>query len=173
MPASPGHVHATDDTRRATLVSYFAHQGGDNDASHRIYHDDAVVEFPQSGERFIGKPAFQEWRRQYPAPVRYRLRRITGRGDLWVVEISVAYYGGAPKLGISMVQFRGDRIARESIYVMDPWEPAGWRQPWVTMFDPLASIEPSEFRPGTQFGLEAELEAQLSVRNREPGRADN
>jgi hypothetical protein len=162
MPGSSQTV-AADDARRATLVSYFAYQGADNDASHRLYHHDAILEFPQSGERFIGTAAFQEWRRQYPAPVRYRIRRIMGSGELWVVEILVSYDGGAPKLGVSTVLFRGDLIAHEIIYVTDPWDAAAWREPWVTPFDPLASIDPSEFRNGTSFGLEEELAVQLGA----------
>ena len=37
--------------------------GRDEDISHEIYHDDAVLEFPQSGERFEGLANFGEWRR--------------------------------------------------------------------------------------------------------------
>ena len=53
-------------------------------------HDDAVLEFPQSGERFEGVDNFREWREQYPAQVEFRLRRITGSGDVWVGEVSIS-----------------------------------------------------------------------------------
>jgi hypothetical protein len=60
---------------------YWEYAGADVDRAHELYHDDAVLEFPQSAERFGGVAKFTEWRRQYPAEVRYRLRRITARGD--------------------------------------------------------------------------------------------
>jgi SnoaL-like domain len=65
---------------------YWEYAGADVDRAHELYHDDAVLEFPQSGERFEGVTNFTEWRRQYPAEVRYRVRRITAREDLVVVE---------------------------------------------------------------------------------------
>jgi hypothetical protein len=33
---------------------------------HEIYHDDVVVEFPQSGERILGKQNIYELRAHYP-----------------------------------------------------------------------------------------------------------
>jgi hypothetical protein len=73
---------------------YFEYPGADVDHAHELYHDDAVLEFPQSGERFEGVANFTEWRRRYPAEVRYRMRRITAREDLVVVELSISYNGG-------------------------------------------------------------------------------
>ena len=49
------------------LKRHWEYGGKDEDISHYIYHDDAVLEFPQSGERFQGVENFREWRRQYPA----------------------------------------------------------------------------------------------------------
>jgi hypothetical protein len=95
-----------------------------------IYHDDAVVEFPQSGERFEGVANFTEWRRQFPADVRYRVRRVTAREDLVVVEVSVSYDGGPWMYGVQLLEFRNDKVARERIYVMDGWEAPQWRAPW-------------------------------------------
>ena len=111
---------------------------GDADAAHEIYHDDAVLEFPQSGERFEGVATFREWRRQYPAQVRYRIRRMTAGADLVVVECSVSYNGGPWQFGVQLLDFRGDKVARERIYVMEGWEAPQWRAPWrsATPADP-------------------------------------
>src|SRR3954454_13876895 len=68
--------------------------GIDDDAAHAIYHDDAVLEFPQSGERFEGVANFRAWREQYPGKVRIDVREIRGCGDLWVAECGVSYDGG-------------------------------------------------------------------------------
>ena len=138
---------------RAALVRQFE-VGRDIDQTHEIYHDDAVLEFPQSGERFIGKQDFLTWRRQYPAEVDYRLRRITGHDGLWVVELLVSYDGSPPMFGLGIVQFRGDRISRESIYVMEGFEAAAWRTEWATPFDPLASVSPASWDGRTAFGID-------------------
>jgi ketosteroid isomerase-like protein len=103
---------------------------GDTDRAHEIYHDDAVLEFPQSGERFEGVGNFREWRRQYPADVRFRIRRITAREDLVVAEVSVSYNGGPWQYGVQLLEFRDDKVERERIYVMDGWEAPEWRTPW-------------------------------------------
>ena len=120
-----------DQAARLEVVRrYFEYAGADVDRAGEIYHDDAVLEFPQSGERFEGVANFTEWRRQYPADVRYRLRRVTARDDLVVTELSVSYDGGAAMYGVQLLEFRGDRVARERIYVMQGWEAPEWRAPW-------------------------------------------
>jgi hypothetical protein len=143
-----------DAAKRRAIVQQFE-PGRDLDKTHEIYHDDAVLEFPQSGERFVGKENFLTWRKQYPAKVDYRIRRITGHGDLWVVELLVSYNGSPPMFGLGVMQFRGDRIAREIVYAMEGFEAAAWRTEWATPFDPLASVSPSEWVDGAEFGLEA------------------
>ena len=62
--------------------------------------------------------------------MRYRVRRITARDDLVVVEVSVSYDGRPEMYGVQLLEFRGDRVARERIYVMDGWEAPEWRAPW-------------------------------------------
>jgi hypothetical protein len=84
---------------------------------HEMYHDDAVLEFPQSGECFVGVENFREWRSNYPASTAFEFREIRGRDDLWVAEVSISYDQGPWHLGVSILEFRGDKIARESIYV--------------------------------------------------------
>jgi SnoaL-like domain len=116
--------------RRAQIKRYLDYSGVDPDISHEIYHDDAVLEFPQSGERFEGVAGFTEWRRRYPADVRFRVRRVTARDDLVVAEVSVSYDGGAEMYGVQLLEFRGDKVARERIYVMEGWEAPEWRAPW-------------------------------------------
>jgi hypothetical protein len=116
--------------RLEVVRRYWAFAGADVELAGEIYHEDAVLEFPQSGERFVGVDNFTEWRRRYPAEVSYRVRRMTLRDDLAVTELSVAYDGGAEMLGVQLLEFRGDRVARERIYVMEAWEAPEWRAPW-------------------------------------------
>jgi hypothetical protein len=138
---------------RSALVRHWQYAGRDEDVAHEIYHDDAVLEFPQSGERFIGKPNFLGWRKQYPAKLDFRMRRITGEGELWVAEGLISYDGGPSMFAVSVLRFRGERVAHESIYIMEGFDAAEWRRPWVTMFDPLASVAPGEWEEGVSFGI--------------------
>lgn len=104
--------------------------GDDQDTSHEIFHEDAILEFPQSGERFEGVANFKEWRRQYPARVVLEMRNLRGQGNLWVVEGAASYDGGPWHPGVDILEFRGDKVARETIYVTEPWDAPEWRATW-------------------------------------------
>ena len=112
------------------LQRHWEFSGKDEDVAHEIYHDDAVLEFPQSGERFEGVENFREWRRQYPARLRFHTRRITHRADLVVAENLISYDGAQWMHTVNLMEFRGDRVANERIYIMHGWEAAEWRTPW-------------------------------------------
>jgi hypothetical protein len=118
------------ETVKAMLEQHFEYSGSDPDRAHAIYHDDAVLEFPQSGERFDGVENMKQWRNEYPADTGVEFREIRGAGDIWVVELSVTYDGGSPMLGLAIEEFRGDNIARETIYVTEGWDPPEWRAQW-------------------------------------------
>ena len=113
---------------------YFEYVGADVDRVDELYQEDAVLEFPQSGERFEGAGTFTQWRRQYPAEpgsLAYRLRRVTVRTDFAAVEISVSYDGGTTWMqAVQLLDFRDGRIARERIYFMEAFEAPQWRAPW-------------------------------------------
>jgi hypothetical protein len=115
---------------RAQLLRHWEYAATDQDIAHEIYHEDAVLEFPQSGERFVGVANFREWRRIYPAALKFEIRRISGGGSLWVAENTISYDGGPAKLTVNVLEFRGDKVIRERIYIMDPWPAADWRTPW-------------------------------------------
>ena len=90
-----------------------------------VYTDDALVEFPQSGERFRGKENFSIWRGAYPAEfLEFELRSLRGAGDIWVGELQIRYEeGGNPLPGVVILQFRGDLIDRETIYAAEAFPP--------------------------------------------------
>jgi hypothetical protein len=119
---------------RQKLERFFEYAGADVDRAAELYHDDAVLEFPQSGERFEGRDTFTEWRSQYPvarADVRYKIRRMTIREDFTVVEMSASYDRGANWVhGVQLLDWRSEKVARERIYVADGWEAPDWRAPW-------------------------------------------
>lgn len=126
------------------LDLFWKHPGGDVDNAAEIYHTDAVLEFPQSGERFEGRDAFTEWRSQYPVPrddFRWRIRRTTVRDDFAAVEISASYDRGDNWLhGVQLLDFRDGKVSRERIYIAEPWDAPEWRTPWrsETPADPPA-----------------------------------
>lgn len=80
---------------------YFEYAGRDVDRAHEIYHEDAVLEFPQSGERFEGLANFREWRRRYPAKVSSR-----SCGSLRVWTWSSSRFSPTTGMGASAPSFR-------------------------------------------------------------------
>jgi hypothetical protein len=118
-------------TVRAMLKQQFDY-ASDPKRSHEMYRDDAVLEFPQSGERFVGVENFSEWRSSHPASTSFEVREVRGRDDLWVVELVVSYDGGPWNYGVTILEFRKGKIARETIYVSEGWEAPEWRAPWRT-----------------------------------------
>lgn len=129
----------TDDMDETTILAalrrHWEHAGTDQEIAHEIYHEDAVLEFPQSRERFVGRANFKAWRSIYPASVEFRIRRLRGQGDLWVAENSISYDGGPWNYTCSILEFRGDKVARETIYITQGWDPPEWRARWRAVWE--------------------------------------
>lgn len=113
---------------RAVLEHYL--NSKDRVDAHKYYAEDAVLEFPQSGERFEGVENFMTWRAEYPAEVSFELDRLQGRDDFWVAEARVRYDDGPWNYGVSLMEFRDGMIAREIIYGGEAWEAPDWRAEW-------------------------------------------
>jgi ketosteroid isomerase-like protein len=103
---------------------------GDQSAAHEIYHDDVVVDWPQSGERVKGRANLQALREHYPKELRFATRRILGGGDLWITEYVITY-DGRPVHTVSIMELRDGNVARETHYFADPFDPPEWRSRWV------------------------------------------
>src|SRR3954469_4303203 len=113
-----------DRTIRAALERHWnAADASDFDVEHEIYREDAVLDYPQSGERIRGRHNIQESRTVQPNKKRLTVRRIVGSGDLWVSEF-VLSYDGMPSYVVSIMEFRDGRVFRETQYFADPFEPA-------------------------------------------------
>jgi hypothetical protein len=113
-----------DRTVRLALERHWnASDANDFDIEHEIYRDDAVLEYPQSGERLHGRRNIQESRFVQPNKKRFTVRRIIGSGDLWVTEF-VLSYDGVPSYAVSIMEFREGLVARETQYFADPFDPA-------------------------------------------------
>jgi hypothetical protein len=92
-------------------------------AEHDIYHEDAVLHYPQSGERIRSRRNIQESRSVQPNKKRFTVQRIVGSGDLWVTEF-VLTYDGIPSYVVSIMQFRDRLVANETQYFADRFEPS-------------------------------------------------
>ena len=125
----------SDQEIRAALDRHWAaSDASDFETEHAIYRDDAVLEYPQSGERIRGRSNIQLSRTRQPNRKRFTVRRIIGAGELWVTEFILAY-DGKPSYTVSIMEFAGDQVARETQYFADPFEPSPTRAHWVERMD--------------------------------------
>jgi hypothetical protein len=111
-------------TKRAALDRHWAaSDANDFDVEHEIYHEDAVLEYPQSGERILGRRNIQESRFVQPNKKRFKVRRIIGSDDLWITEFTLTY-DGIPSYAVSIMEFNDGLVAHETQYFADRFEPA-------------------------------------------------
>ena len=108
-------------TRARIEQHWTASEEGDADTEHAIYADDAILDYPQSGERFRGRSRIQAQRGGHPADRHFTVLRIRGVGDLWVSECIITY-DGVPTYSVSVMEFTGDRVAHETQYFADPFQ---------------------------------------------------
>ena len=120
-----------DQAMRAALERHWeASDRSDFQAEHDIYREDAVLDYPQSGERIRGRRNIRESRTVQPNRKRFTVRRIVGAGDFWVTEYVLAY-DGQPSYTVSIMEFLDGKVARETQYFGDPFEPGLSRAQWV------------------------------------------
>ena len=135
QPKMEQYSGARDQEIRAALDRHWAaSDANDFETEHRIYHEDAVLEYPQSGERIRGRRNIQITRANQPSKKRFVVRRVSGGGDLWVTEY-ILTYDGKPSYTVSIMEFSDGKIARETQYFADPFEPSAWRAQWVERMD--------------------------------------
>ena len=116
-----------DARTRALLEQHWkASEDGDVDTEHAIYAADAVLDYPQSGERFRGRARIQAQRGGHPAERHFTILRIRGAGDLWVSECVITY-DSVPTYSVSVMEFTGDLVTHETQYFADPFQAPPWR----------------------------------------------
>jgi ketosteroid isomerase-like protein len=117
---------------RATIEALVAAiNARDLQALDKVFTDDIVIEWPQSGERIRGGKNRREIYNRFPSLPHATPRRITGSGDLWVLEASLDYGDGEPFLAIFMFEMREGLIARETGYWSKPFPAPEWRSAWA------------------------------------------
>jgi len=120
--------------REALDQHWAASDANDFETEHRIYLEDAVLEYPQSGERTRGRRNIQNQRASQPNKKRFAVRRIIGSGELWVTEFTLTY-DGKPSYTVSIMEFKGIKVARETQYFADPFVAPAFRAQWVERMD--------------------------------------
>jgi hypothetical protein len=119
-----------DDVRDALRRHWAASDANDFAIEHQIYRDDAVLEYPQSGERIRGRHNIQASRTAQPNMKRFTVRRILGGGDLWISEL-VLTYDAKPFYVVSIMEFEDGEVVRETQYFGEAFEPGPSRAQWV------------------------------------------
>ena len=119
-----------DDVRVALRRHWDASDANDFATEHQIYRADAILDYPQSGERIRGRANIQASRAAQPNIKRFTVRRTLGGGDLWISEL-VMTYDGQPNYVVSIMEFEGGEVVHETQYFSDPFEPGPSRAQWV------------------------------------------
>jgi SnoaL-like domain len=114
-----------------------ASERGDIDAEHAIYAADAILDYPQSGERFRGRSTIQAQRGGHPAERHFTVRRILGTGEVWVSEVVITY-DGAPTYSVSVMQVTDGLVTHEAQYFADPFPAAPGR---AALAEPIPAAE--------------------------------
>jgi hypothetical protein len=120
-----------EEIRTALNTHWQASAAGDANAEHNIYDDDAICDYPQSGERILGRSNLQALRSHHPGrPSGFKVRRILGNGNLWITEYTITYQGRLA-FTVSIMEFRDGKVVHETQYFADPFDAPSWRTQWV------------------------------------------
>ena len=117
----------TDARIRAAIEEHWrASERGDIEAEHAVYASDAVLDYPQSGERFRSREAISAQRGGHPADRHFTVSRITGAGKLWVSECVITY-DGVPSYSVSIMEFDHEHVVHETQFFADGFGAPEWR----------------------------------------------
>src|SRR4051794_15328154 len=118
-----------DSSTRARIEEHWkASESGDIGTEHAIYAADAILDYPQSGERFRGRSKIQAQRGGHPAERHFAVRRIQGGGEVWVSECVITY-DGVPTYSLSVMEFSDGLVTHETQYFADPFDAPAERAP--------------------------------------------
>jgi SnoaL-like domain len=113
-------------TRAALEEHWRASERGDTEAEHAIYAADAILDYPQSGERFRSRATIAAQRGGHPADRHFTVLRIVGSGNLWVSECVITY-DGVPTYSVSIMEFAHEHAVHETQYFADTFRAPAWR----------------------------------------------
>jgi hypothetical protein len=125
------------DIRARIQEHWEASERGDLDAEHAIYAADAILDYPQSGERFRGRSKIQAQRGGHPAERHFTIRRILGGDEVWVSECVITY-DGVPTYSISIMQITDGLVTHETQYFAGPFPAAPGR---ASLAEPIPAAD--------------------------------
>jgi ketosteroid isomerase-like protein len=100
---------------------------GNMEAAKALAHEDFVMEWPQSGERFRGREnAFGAMSVQADRPETEGEPRIVGSGDVWVAQMRLRYASGVSYY-VAVLELRGEKVARGTGYFASPFPAQQYR----------------------------------------------
>src|SRR4051794_12184936 len=107
--------------REALNTHWHASATGDANTEHDIYDDDVICDYPQSGERILGRHNLQALRSNHPGkPSGFNVKQIVGKGDVWITEYTITYQG-RPAFTVSIMEFRNGKVVNETQYFAGPF----------------------------------------------------
>jgi SnoaL-like protein len=120
------------DAGQVAEAAWRAFEAGDWEAAGNYLHEDFVQEWPQSGERIVGRDNAIAINQNFPGGLpAMKFRRTASGGDLAVLEIELEYSDGSRYLGVSVVEVRDGKVARETDYFAQAFQAPQWRAQWV------------------------------------------
>jgi ketosteroid isomerase-like protein len=99
------------------------------------FHEDSVMEYPQSGERVVGGDNRRAVYAAFPGLPTVKPRRTVVSGDLAILEAALDYGDGTDWHAVLVFELRDGKIAKETAYWSQPFEPADWRSEWAERID--------------------------------------
>jgi predicted SnoaL-like aldol condensation-catalyzing enzyme len=118
--------------RQVAEAVWRALAAGDWETASRYLHDDFVQEWPQSGERIVGRDNAIAINQNFPGGLpTMRFRRTLAGGDLAVLEVELTYADGSRYLGVSVIELRDGKAVKETDYFAQPFPAPEWRAQWV------------------------------------------
>jgi ketosteroid isomerase-like protein len=151
-PAWTPSVRMIDSENRA-IVERFARalESGEADAYESALADDAVIVYPQSGERFRGKRNLRALLDEFLAhdggfrptldrvigdaprwalSPGYTVVRVEGSGEQFAATGRVRYPDGTEWFLVQLIEVRGGLISQVTSYFAEPFEAPDWRAPY-------------------------------------------
>ena len=101
-------------------------------AASQLLHDGYTLEWPQSGERILGRDNFAAINTNYPAEGQwhFQINHILAEGDVVVTDVNVTD-GKIVGRVITFSTIRDEKIWKQVEFWPDPFEAPEWRAKWI------------------------------------------
>ena len=96
-----------------------------------LFRDDAIMDWPQSGERVVGAENRRGIYNAFPSLPNITPRRMISDGEIVVAEAELDYGSGSKYMTVFVFEFKDGKIAKETAYWSEPFEAPKWRSKWV------------------------------------------